>query len=113
VRRLVYSAAAKRSIEEITEFTRERWDHAQAERYVTAIKSAAETLRTMTDRGAPRPELGEGVRSISAGSHVLVYRTDDETVQVLLVIHHARDIKPVLGSANDIGGGVQPDEEPG
>ena len=42
--------------------------------------------------GAPRPHWGEGIRIAVHGRCVIVYRVGNETVQVLRVVHGARDL---------------------
>ena len=42
--------------------------------------------------GPPRPQWGEGIRIAIHGKYVIVYRVRDETVQVLRVVHGARDL---------------------
>lgn len=42
--------------------------------------------------GPPRPQWGEGIRMAIHGRDVIVYRVRDEGVQILRVVHGARDL---------------------
>ncbi len=80
--------------------------------YITAHSPrAAETLlygldgefRLLAERpgiGRARPELRPELRSWSHGSYVILYRIVDAGVEIVRVIHGARDLAAVLNEAS-------------
>ncbi|HRF06610.1 type II toxin-antitoxin system RelE/ParE family toxin [Accumulibacter sp.] len=43
-------------------------------------------------RGAPRPELGDGVRVLPHRRYLIFYRSDENVVRIARVLHSARDV---------------------
>ncbi|BDI20174.1 hypothetical protein ANSO36C_59760 [Nostoc cf. commune SO-36] len=43
-----------------------------------------------------RPELGEGIRSFPSGNYVIFYRTVEGGIQIMRVLHGARDIEKIF-----------------
>jgi len=48
--------------------------------------------------GRPRPELGEDLRSLSDRPYVLVYRLVGNDVEVIAILHGARDLPAALAA---------------
>ncbi len=46
--------------------------------------------------GRPRDELAEGLRSFSVGRYVMFYRAIPEGVEIVRVLHGARDLGPIF-----------------
>jgi toxin ParE1/3/4 len=58
------------------------------------------TFRMLADfpRGGPaRPELGENVRSFPVGNYLVFYRPLDDGIEILRVLHGARDLRRIFG----------------
>jgi toxin ParE1/3/4 len=47
-------------------------------------------------RGKARHELGEGVRSFPVGRYILFYRATPEGIDVIRVLHGARDLNAIF-----------------
>ncbi len=43
-----------------------------------------------------RPELGEGIRSFPSGNYVIFYRTVEGGIEIMRVLHGARDIEKIF-----------------
>lgn len=65
-----------------------------AARLLDRIDEICRLLATQPGMGRPRPDLHPGVRSFPVGSYVIFYRQVTEGIQVLRVMHGARDIPP-------------------
>lgn len=48
--------------------------------------------------GRPRPELGDGMRSLPHHGYVVIFHYGDDTVDVVQVIHPRRDPRSVLST---------------
>ena len=63
-----------------------------AERWVLMVEERCETLGENPMMGRARPELLSGLRSFPAGNYTICYIPIDDGVEVLRVIHSARDV---------------------
>ncbi|MEN9019704.1 MAG: type II toxin-antitoxin system RelE/ParE family toxin [Verrucomicrobiaceae bacterium] len=79
-------------LESIWEYTVETCGEEQAERYVRLIN---ECFRQITDNpglGRSCDAIREGYRKRSVGRHVIYYRTTDECIEVVRILHDRMDI---------------------
>ncbi len=65
---------------------------AAAGHFIQMIEERCDTLAENPSLGRSRPELGRNIRSFPAGNYVVFYRPTEEGVDVVRVIHGARDI---------------------
>jgi toxin ParE1/3/4 len=65
---------------------------ARAVTYVRELRERCHRIGEFPHAGPPRPQWGEGIRIAIHGSYIAVYRVRDEMVQVLRVVHGARDL---------------------
>jgi toxin ParE1/3/4 len=72
-------------------------DLAAAERWTRHIVEATDRLIEFPNSGTPRPELAAGVRSIAVGRYVVLYRVGPDSVDIVRVVHGARDLAGLLG----------------
>ena len=63
-----------------------------ADRLLDRLDSALDRLAEMPFIGRPRPDLGTGLRSLAVGNYVIYYVPTDSTVEVVRVLHGARDV---------------------
>lgn len=83
--------AAQRDLSEIWDFTQERWDADQAEKYIGEIRAAIERVAADPDRGRACDEIREGYRRYSIGSHLVFYVETADTVDVIRILHQRMD----------------------
>ena len=65
---------------------------ARALSYVDEIEARCRRIAEFPHAGAPRPEWGDGFRIAVHGYYLIVYRVRGAAVQILRVIHGARDL---------------------
>ena len=93
--RLWISREAKSDIHEI-------WAYVAKDRPAAAdrlINSIYETLRlaaTQPLMGEARAELGRGVRILSVGEYVVIFRPTGRGVEAVRVVHGARDLRSLF-----------------
>ena len=69
-----------------------------AESYVARVEAACYRLGTFPNRGTPRFETLDGLRTITFERRIIVaYRVDDEAVHILRLIPAARDFTRAFG----------------
>ena len=63
-----------------------------ATRTITRIAEATGRLADFPSSASPRPELGDGIRSLPVGAYRVLHRVEGDHVLIVRVIHAARDI---------------------
>ena len=67
-----------------------------AEAITDKLRVATETLREQPRMGALRTDIGKGIRHLVVGNYLILYRVEDETVQVLRYLHGARNLSDTV-----------------
>ena len=83
--------AAQRDLSSIWDFSEERWDAQQAERYVREIQAAIERIAADPLRGRTVDDIREGYRRYAIGSHLVFYIERDDAVDVIRILHQRMD----------------------
>jgi toxin ParE1/3/4 len=79
------------------------WDHIaedsieQADRWVDKLDEKFELMATQPLMGRAREELAAGLRSFPFGRYVIFYAPLEDGIDVVRVLHSARDIDAVFG----------------
>jgi toxin ParE1/3/4 len=92
---VVRTDQAETDLAEILDYLEERSPQA-AERLATAIDDRCSLLSQFPHMGRAREELGPGLRSVVVESYVLFYRVTETAVEVLRILHGARDIDTIM-----------------
>jgi toxin ParE1/3/4 len=88
----VLSPAAQADLEEIWDYTCERWDVDLAEEYLRELQHAIERAAANPRIGRACDEIRPGYRKLAAGSHTLYYRVASEgIVDIVRVLHQRMD----------------------
>jgi toxin ParE1/3/4 len=88
--------AARLDIAAIRKFTRANWGAAKEDDYVAALFRRLQMIAERPLLGRARPELGDDVRSVLSGSHLVLYRPNDRSgASILRVIHQAQDLPDI------------------
>ncbi len=103
--RLVWTAAARDDLESIAFFVGvERLSPQAADQLIDELVWKCELRLAHPELSALRPDLGAGVREFGVGSYVVFYRLEGDEIQVLAVIHGARDIPAAIAERFRAGG---------
>ena len=78
-----------------------REDAMAAERLVRRIFEAARSLRDFPERGAPHPEIGPDARALLVGRYLVLYRVGPDSVDILRIVHGARELTGLLGGEGE------------
>lgn len=71
-------------------------DLAAADRMVARIAGATQRLADCPEGGTPRPEIAPDARGVVVGSYLILYRFGPDSVDILRVVHGARDLTALL-----------------
>ncbi len=72
-------------------------DPAAATRLVERLAAGIARLADFPESGPARPEIGEGARSVTVGRYLVLHRLNGDSVDIVRVIHGAREISGLLG----------------
>jgi toxin ParE1/3/4 len=89
----VLSRRAQADIEEIWNYTAERWDDDQANHYVRLLHQGIEAIVRDPRRGRPCDDIRVGYRKYPVGSHILFFRMLEGRVYVVRILHQRMDFE--------------------
>jgi toxin ParE1/3/4 len=69
---------------------------AAADRILDELDARTQMLASFPHMGRPRPDLGSGVRSLSEGNYLILYRIGRDLIEVLRDVHARRSPKQML-----------------
>jgi len=92
---IVLQPRAKADLSEIWQFIAEDSDD-QADAFIDLIDQKFQLLAQKSGLGRRREELAEGLRSFPVGRYVIFYLPIPGGVQIVRVLHGARDIEAAL-----------------
>ena len=67
-----------------------------ADRLLDMIEQKCRLLAQFPEMGRKREELASGLRSFPVGNYVIFYRPSPEGIQMIRVLHGARDLPPLF-----------------
>jgi toxin ParE1/3/4 len=91
--RILRTAAARDDYFEIYDYIAEH-SLQNAERVLRRLDERLRLLAANNLMGRPRPELAANLRSFPESSYIIFYRPIDGGIELIRVIHSARDITP-------------------
>jgi toxin ParE1/3/4 len=90
--RYEFAVEAAEDLESIYDFI-SRDSPARADRFVRRLEVACQRLADMPGMGRAWPNLGPNVRKFPFGEYLIYYRPSDGGIEVVRVLHGARDIR--------------------
>jgi len=90
-----FGTQAKRDLDAIWNYVAHE-DSAAADRLIELIYATSRRLADFPESGPARPDIAPSVRSLMAGRYLLLYRVGGDAVDIVRIIHGARDIPAAL-----------------
>nr|WP_276509818.1 type II toxin-antitoxin system RelE/ParE family toxin [Novosphingobium taihuense] len=90
------SRAAQRDLSEIIEYGEAEFGAAAADAYNDEIEERFERLVDHPLIGEAKDSWGEGVRQLPCNRHRIIYRVLGNTVRIIRILHHSRDVQKHL-----------------
>lgn len=92
-KRYLLSPAARADLEQIWDYTHDRWGVDQAEQYLRELQGAIERVAANPLIGRACEEIRPGYRKLAAGSHTLYYRaTVEGVIDLVRILHQRMDV---------------------
>jgi toxin ParE1/3/4 len=89
--RFVLTPRAQADLDEIWDYTAERWGLDQAETYVRQLWKHIQTVADKPSLGRECEEVRAGYRHYPSGSHVLFFRLTDAGIDIVRILHERMD----------------------
>lgn len=89
---------ARRDVDDIWDYVAVE-DREAASRLIDRIYATSRRLADFPESGPARPDIAPDVRSLIVGRYLLLYRVGDSSVEVVRVLHSARNILAALEEA--------------
>lgn len=90
------SQEADKDLEDIFDYTVEKFGLDQAVLYVSSFENTFEALCNNPKLGRERTEIREELRSVVKESHVVFYRILKSKIRIVRILHGSRDIVKFL-----------------
>lgn len=89
--RYVLSPRARGDLDEIRDYSAERWGEQQAESYIRAIQTAIDAVASAPRAGESCDKVRPGYFKYGAGSHVIFFRLTKMGIDVVRILHQRMD----------------------
>ena len=89
----VISKKAVSDLEEIWLYTVEKWSIDQADRYYKLIFDEIQFICKNVNAGKSMEHVRKGYRASKVKSHLIFYRTQNNIVEVIRILHESMDIE--------------------
>lgn len=88
--------AAQRDLEDVFDYTAERWGVAQAMRYAERIAAACTDLAEAPERAQRCDHVRSGYRRRSVEQHVIYFQATAYGIAVIRILHQRMDVSRLL-----------------
>ncbi len=92
VARIILSRTAHGDLVDIGEYGEAQFGSMAADSYQDDIERCFDRLADHPLSGEAKAVWGDGVRCLVCNRHRIVYRFGNDTVQILRILHHSRDV---------------------
>ena len=86
------SPLAEADIDEIWDYSEERWGRLQADRYVRDLDATYAGIAEGRVPSLSAEDIRSGYRKAACGSHVIYFRSVGEDVEVVRILHQSMDV---------------------
>ena len=90
--KLRMSLAAIHDLEQIWIFTKQHWSERQADRYYKLIIDEIQYLCSNPNAGRSFEQIRNGYRASKVKSHLIFYRFDSKSIEIIRILHERMDI---------------------
>lgn len=95
-KRCIFSPRARNDFEDILKYIGKS-DPESALEFVNRLESICKRIARLPGLGRKRDDLGPGIRAFPVDRYIIFYKALDFEVEIVRVLHGARDIESVFG----------------
>ena len=96
MKKVILSEAADVDLEDIFDYTLDEFGVDQAVSYVSGFDDVFDTISENPEIGRERKEIREELRSLTKDKHIIFYRTLNDHVRIVRILHGSRDLPRFL-----------------
>jgi toxin ParE1/3/4 len=85
----VLSRRAESDLDEIWDYSAERWGREQANKYVEALRESIRGIALDPSRGRSVTVGARSYHRYSSGSHMIFYRMEDQGAHIVRILHQS------------------------
>ncbi len=85
------SPKAETDLEDIWLYSFKQWNEHQADQYYDELIDGINRLTNNPQLGKSRESIGRGYRSLQINRHVIYYRLQKQTIDIVRVLHERRE----------------------
>lgn len=89
--KLALTPRAEQDLSEIFDNSADQWGTDRAVAYLKLLQATMARLLRLPELGRTADEVGPGLRIVSAGSHIVIYRLQPDVVAVIRILHGRMD----------------------
>ncbi|WP_300035541.1 type II toxin-antitoxin system RelE/ParE family toxin [uncultured Roseobacter sp.] len=104
IRQILFRPRAIADLEDIWQYTEETWSVDQAARYLTGLDAAVALLAEFPDMARARTEFTPPVRIHPYRRHLILYLAEEESIDVLRIVHGRANWAEFLADDEEAGG---------
>jgi toxin ParE1/3/4 len=90
---LDFTPAAIRDLQSIRAYTLETWGSQQEQLYLESLWAKFDSILAQPDRYRTRNDLFPGCQIAAQGSHVILFRIQGKTLQIVRILHSSMDFR--------------------
>lgn len=90
------SKKANQDIDSIWIYTFETWSQTQADRYYNLIIDEIKFISENFESGRDYDDTRKGYKCTKVKSHLIFYRSKNETIEIIRILHEKMDIENIL-----------------
>ena len=95
-KRVKITEPAKRDLDDIFLFSKNKYGEIQAKNYATEIIKSIDLLSEMPDMGISVDEFGKGLQILPKERHCIVYQNREQEINIVGIIHKSRKLEKLL-----------------
>lgn len=88
---------AANDLDDIADYTIQKWGENQANDYLGALVGRFESLAVNPTLGRNRDDVHPGYRSFPEGHHIIFYTVHDDYIAIIGIPHKSMDVGAILG----------------
>lgn len=92
----VLTRKAVSDLHAIARYTEQRWGSEQRNLYLRQLDDAFHLLARSPLAGRACDDIRSGYRKLPQGSHVIFYRSGDNLVEIVRILHRSMDVDSIL-----------------
>ena len=86
------SPAAEADVDEIWDYSKERWGPSQADRYVRDLEATCAGIAEDRVSSLSAEDIRPGYRKAVCGSHMIYFRQGGDHIEVVRILHQSMDV---------------------